>query len=177
MWSPVDSFLRWWLRSGRYGWSRLHRTLFERRYLNSELPEADSPEEIAERLSEIDWTMDGPLHLFDCISYPQMTWAKKKDDCDGFSTVAAELVHRWNPDCRPVLVTALLRPVKKSHTVCAFSTQGGSLSYFDNSTLHDDECSSYEEIVAKISRDSQRIVCWDVRSPTTFEMLEFHGGG
>lgn len=31
--------------------------------------------------------MDRPLHLFDCVSYPQVTWAKKKDDCDGFSVL------------------------------------------------------------------------------------------
>jgi hypothetical protein len=41
-----DAFLRWWLRSGRYGWSRLRRRLFERKYLKVALPEAASLEEI-----------------------------------------------------------------------------------------------------------------------------------
>ncbi len=62
--------------------------------------------------------MDGPLHLFDCINYPQVTWTKKKDDCDGFAILAAELLHRWN--LNPVLVTTMVRPVRASYTVCVF---------------------------------------------------------
>jgi len=83
----IDRFLIWWLHSGRYRWSWLRRRLFERRYLTMVLPEASSLEEIEASLRQITWTMDGPLHLFDCISYPQATWAKKKDDCDGFASV------------------------------------------------------------------------------------------
>jgi len=118
MQSIVDSFLVWWLRSGRYGWSWLRRRLFERRYLTTVLPTVNSLEEIEACLRQITWTMDGPLHLFDCISYPHVTWAKKKDDCDGFSSLAAELLNRWNPNCNPVLVTAMVRPIRDSHTVC-----------------------------------------------------------
>lgn len=174
MWSPVDGFLRWWLRSGRYGWSRLHRRIFEGRYLSVNLPTANSLEDIGTCLSQITWTMDGPLHLFDCVSYPQVTWLKKKDDCDGFSSLAAALLSGWDANSRPVLVTALVRPVRQSHTVCAFSSPDGALSYFDNSVLHSGDCASVEEIVASISHGSQRLVCWDVRDPLTFELLEFH---
>ena len=115
MQSLIDSILAWWLRSGRYKWSRLHRRLFERRYLNTVLPTVNSLKEVESSLKQITWTMDGPLHLFDCISYPQATWAKKKDDCDGFSSLAAELLNQWNPNCNPVLVTAMVRPVRYSH--------------------------------------------------------------
>ncbi len=84
--SVLDWFLVWWLRSGRYGWSKLRRKVFERRYLSTTLPTTSSLEEIETCLKDVRWTMDGPLHLFDCISYPQTTWAKKKDDCDGFAS-------------------------------------------------------------------------------------------
>jgi hypothetical protein len=172
--SIIDCFLIWWLRSGRYGWSRLRRRLCERRYLATTLPSVSSLEEIETCLRQVKWTMDGPLHLFDSISYPQVTWAKKKDDCDGFAILAAELLRRWNPNCNPVLVTAMLRPVRASHTVCAFTAPQGSLCFFDNYSLRCENYQTYEEIVTKISRHARRLVCWDVRNPITFEMLEFH---
>ena len=119
--------------------------------------------------------MDGPLHLFDAISYPQVTWARKKDDCDGFASLAAELLNRWNQDCHPVLVTAMLRPVQSSHTVCIFTDQQGSLCFFDNYLLRCENCQTYDEIVAIIVQQrGKRLVCWDVRNPFTLEMLEFH---
>jgi len=118
--------------------------------------------------------MDGPLHLFDCISYPQVTWAKKKDDCDGFAILAAELLHRLDPNCNPVLVTAMVRPVRASHTVCVFATSQGSLWFFDNDSLRCESYQKYDEVVAKISQHAQRLVCWDVRNSTTLELVVFH---
>ena len=172
--SLVDSFLTWWLNSGRYGWSRLRRWLCERRYLSIVLPTVNSLDEIETCLRQVTWTMDGPFHLFDCVSYPQVTWAKKKDDCDGFASLAAELLRRWDPNCSPVLVTAMVRPVRASHTVCAFTPSEGSLCFFDNYSLRLDNCQTYDEVVAKISQHAHRLVCWDVRNPVTLEMLEFH---
>lgn len=171
--SVLDWFLVWWLRSGRYGWSKLRRKVFERRYLSTTLPTTSSLEEIETCLKDVRWTMDGPLHLFDCISYPQTTWATKMDDCDGFSVLAAELLNRWSPNSNPVLVTALVRPVKKSHTVCAFKSSQGTLCYFDNDKLRRGNLEGYENIIEKIGKD-QQLVCWDVRNPFTFELLEFH---
>jgi len=89
--------------------------------------------------------MDGPLHLFDCISYPQATWAKKKDDCDGFSSLAAELLRRWNPNCNPVLVTSVVHPFQASHTVCVFAAPEGGLCFFDNESLRCEDCQTYEK--------------------------------
>ena len=172
--SIIDSFLVWWLHTGRYRWSWLHRWLFERRYLTTVLPAVGSVEEIESCLRQVKWTMDGPLHLFDCISYPQVTWAKKKDDCDGFASLAAELLRRWKQNCNPVLVTVGLRPVRASHTVCVFTSPEGSLCFFDNDSLRRERCQTYEEVVTKISKQAQRLVCWDVRNPVTLEMLEFH---
>ena len=172
--SPIDSFLIWWLRTGRCRWSRLRRRLFEQRYLSVALPKVNSLEEIQACLKQVKWTMDGPLHLFDCISYPQTTWAIKKDDCDGFASLAAELLRRWDSSCNPVLVTAMVRPVQASHTVCVFSTSDGAMWLFDNSLLRRESYRTYYEVIAKISVNAQRLLCWDVRDPTTFEMIEFH---
>ncbi len=169
----VDSFLRWWLRTGRYVWSRLHRRLFERRYLKVTLPAVSSLEEIETSLKQVTWTMDGPLHLFDCISYPQATWAAKKDDCDGFAVLAAELLQRWQPETNPVLITAMLRPMRNSHTVCGFYAPERLLCFFDNSSLRRGNCKSYSDIVALLKGNST-LVCWDVRNPNTLELYEFH---
>jgi len=172
--SIIDGCLSWWLRTGRYRWSHLRRRLFERRYLTTVLPPASSLGEIEACLRQVKWTMDGPLHLFDCISYPQVTWARKKDDCDGFAGLAAELLRRWDPNCHPVLVTAMVRPIRASHTVCVFTAPPGRLWFFDNSSLRSENCQTYDEVVARISQKTQRLVCWDVRNPTTLEMIAFH---
>ena len=169
----VDWFLVWWLRKCRYCWSKTRRWLFERKYLSTSLPEVDSIEDIEESLHKITWTMDGPFHLFDCISYPQTTWVKKKDDCDGFAILAAELLNTLSPNYNPVLVTALVHPIKYSHTVCAFTSQEGTLWYFDNYNLKSEDIDSYEDIVNKITKDRQ-LVCWDMRSPMNFDIIEFH---
>jgi len=172
--SIVDSFLIWWLRSGRYQWSRLHRRLFERRYLTTSLPTTSSLEEIEAALRQVKWTMDGPLHLYDCISYPQVTWATKKDDCDGFASLAAELLRRWDSRCFPVLLTVILRPVRKSHTVCVFTAPQRGLCFFDNASLRCENYQSYGKIATTISEHANRLVCWDVRNPFSLERLEFH---
>jgi len=170
----VDTFLVWWLRTGRYWWSRLRRRLFEGRYLRLDLPIADSVEQVRACLEQVTWTMDGPLHLYDAISYPQVTWAKKKDDCDGFSTLAAALLKRADPDCSPVLVTAMVRPVRKSHTVCVFKASGATFWYSDNHILRDEGYQTYSDVIARVSKGTERLVCWDVRDPESFAMLEFH---
>ena len=172
--SLVDGFLTWWLYTGRYGWSRLRRRLCERRYLHTVLPATSSLEEIEACLRQVKWTMDGPLHLFDCVSYPQVTWAKKKDDCDGFASLAAELLRRWDHSCNPVLVTAMVRPFQASHTVCVFTPSQGRLWFFDNYSLRRGNFQTYDEVVAGISQHIERLICWDVRDPATLELLEFH---
>ena len=101
--------------------------------------------------------MDGPFHLFDCISYPQTTWAKKKDDCDGFASLAAELLREWNPNCSPVLVTAMVRPFQASHTVCAFTPSEGRLCFFDNYSFRLGNYQIYDKVVASISRRAERL--------------------
>ena len=170
----IDTFLIWWLRTGRYGWSRVRRRLFERGYLKNPLPAVNSLEDIETCLKQVKWTMDGPLHLFDSVSYPQLTWSRKKDDCDGFASLAAALLNQLNADYKPVLITIMVRPIRASHTVCAFAATGGSLWLFDNDLLRRVDCKTYHDVIAMISEHAKRLVCWDVRNPATLDIIEFH---
>ena len=172
--SIIDHFLISWLRTGRYSWSKIRRRLFERGYLNKPLPAVTSLEDIESRLSQVKWTMDGPLHLFDSISYPELTWTKKKDDCDGFATLAAALLNQLNKEFSPVLVTVMVRPIRLSHTICAFKAPVQGLWFFDNGSLRRVDCGNYADIAGIISQSAKRLVCWDVRNPDTFDKIEFH---
>jgi len=169
----VERFLIWWLQKARYRWSRLRRKLCETKYLHQTLPTANSLADIEVCLAEVTWTMDGPFHLFDAISYPQTVWAKKKDDCDGFAILAATLLQRWEPSSRPVLLTAMLRPMRRSHTVCGFTVPGAGLWFFDNSALRRGHFQTYADIVTEI-KGKARLVCWDVVDPDTLQTIEFH---
>jgi hypothetical protein len=173
MFSVIDSFLTWWLKKGRYSWSRFRRGLFEAKYRGQSLPDIHSLEEIQACLTQVIWTEDGLLHLYDSISYPQTVWVKKRDDCDGFAILAAKLLRNWQPDYHPVLVSAILRPVKNSHTVCVFNAPTGGLRCFDNSTLQQDTYHIYSEIV-DIIKGQSKLVCWDVVDPDTLKTIEFH---
>jgi hypothetical protein len=153
----IDRLLIWWLRTARYPWSRLRRRILEAKYSRLPLPPAGSLEDIEAWLRQVTWTMDGPLHLFDAVSYPQTVWAKKKDDCDGFAVLAA----------------ALLSPMRKSHTVCALAVPGVGLWFFDNYTLRRGRYQTYAEIVQQVKGEN-RLVCWDVADPETLQALEFH---
>ncbi len=173
MLTVFNPFFRWWLRSGRYPWSRFRRGLFEARYLDTSLPAVTSLEEIKNCLGDVDWTTDSLLHLFDAISYPQTVWHKKKDDCDGFAVLASTLLRQWNPDSKPVLVTAMLWPMKRSHTVCAFYASADELWFFDNKTLRQGSYRTYAEI-AEAVKGEHELICWDVADPVTLETIEFH---
>jgi hypothetical protein len=169
----INLFLRWWLHNGRYTWSRLRRWLFERKYLKVTLPSIKSIEDIEACLKQITWTMDGPSHLYDSISYPETVWFKKKDDCDGFAVLASKLLLRLQSNTNPVLITAIVRPLLNSHTVCGFSNADGTFSFFDNDSLRQGDFKEYASIVAQI-KGKDKLVCWDVRNPVTLEMIEFH---
>ena len=173
MTSIFNRFLIWWLRRGRYPWSRFRRRCCEAGYLDTDLPAVTSLEEIADCLAGVTWTMDRPLHLFDAISYPQTVWQKKKDDCDGFAVLAAALLRQLNPDFRPVLVTAMLRPVKQSHTVCAFHASAEELWYFDNRTLRKGSYRTYADVASAVT-GKHELICWDAVDPQTLETVEFH---
>jgi len=163
-----------WLRFGRYWWSRLRRRLCERQYLRQQLPQVGSLEDIEACLKQVQWKMEGLMHLYDSISYPQTVWAKKEDDCDGFAILAAELLYRLNSNYRPVLITAVVRPVSRSHTVCAFNNLQGQLWFFDNARLRREGHGTCETIALTVGKRGKKLVCWDVRNHTSFDMIEFH---
>jgi hypothetical protein len=137
------------------------------------LPKVNSLADVEACLAQMTWTMDGPLHLFDSISYPQTAWAKKKDDCDGYAILAAALLQQWQPNSSPVLLTAMLRPVRKSHTVCPFRAPGGVLWFFDNHLLRKGDFQTYAEIAAQV-KGKARLVCWDVVDAGRLQTIEFH---
>ncbi|MFC2033403.1 hypothetical protein ACFLUB_02640 [Chloroflexota bacterium] len=132
-----------------------------------------SLEEIKHSLEEITWTMDGLFHLYDAISYPQTVWSKKKDDCDGFAVLASSLLHQWQPSSKPVLITVMLQPIRRSHTVCAFNGSEQELWYFDNASLRQGSYRTYDEIVDTVRGDAE-LICWDVVEPSTLNTIEFH---
>ena len=167
-----DKFLTWWLHGPRYGWSKLRRRLFERGFLKTTLPPVNSLADILARLREITWKQDSLPELFDCVSYPQRVWARKKEDCDGFAVLAAELLNHWDPQTKPVIVTAMVTPMANCHSVCVFR-QGGNLRYFSNAALRPGTFVSYGEIVANYTPPN-RLICWDVVKPDTLEQLEYH---
>ena len=173
MYLIVDHFLIWWLHIGRYKWSRFRRGLCETRYRDQVLPVVNSLDDIQAYLAQVTWATDGPLHLFDSISYPQTVWAKKKDDCDGFAILAAALLQQWEKNSNPVLITAMLRPIRSSHTVCVFNAPNNMLWFFDNGLLRQENLQTYNEIVAQIEGKA-RLICWDVVEPSTLQTMEFH---
>ena len=153
----------------------MRRRLCEGRYLQTELPTADSLQGIEQLLGQVTWSMDGPLHLYDSISYPERVWTKKKDDCDGFAVLAAVLLRRWDPATDPALLTVMMRPYKSSHTVCAFR-DGDNIRFFDNASLNDGLYQDYAGVVAKVSANADKVICWDVVDPASLQPLEFHRG-
>ncbi len=172
--SIVDLFLAGWLRYGRYPWSRLYRRLFEGRYRNVALPAAASLGEIQQVLSQLTWVPDDWRRLFDSVSYPEATWARRQDDCDGFACLAAALLRRWRPETRPVLLTVIVSPARDSHTVCIFEEDDGSLRFFDNSTLRPEEYRTFADLASEVRKTVNRLVCWDVADPVELKTLEFH---
>ncbi|MEZ4502316.1 MAG: hypothetical protein R3C39_06805 [Dehalococcoidia bacterium] len=170
----VTPFARLWLRFLRYPWSRLRRGVFERRWADAPLPRATSIEDVSALLSEIEWVADGPLHLFDAVSRPASTWARRRDDCDGFASVAARLLEGMSPATRPVLVTVVTWPLAKSHTVCAFrDLDDGSWRTFDNARLLEDRFASVDDVARRVAQRGARVLCWDVVEPRELRRLRY----
>jgi hypothetical protein len=168
-----DMFFRWWLSGPRYGWSNFRRCLFERGFLKNPLPPVKTLADIQSCLREITWKQDGFAELFDCVSYPQRVWTKKKDDCDGFAVLAAALLNQWDNKTKPVIVTAMVSSLAHSHSVCVFQ-QGAGFRYFSNKELSPKTFTSYEKVITDFVNPAYRLVCWDVVKPDTLKHLEFH---
>lgn len=162
-----------WLRLARYRWSWVYRQLFERSARGAPLPSVASLDDIAARLAEVTWRPDGVVHLWDGISYPGAVWRSKRDDCDGFAVLAAALLRQWDPGTDPVLLSVVLRPLRRSHTVCVFR-QGEALRVFDNERLRADMYTTYRDVATAIAKRGRKMVCWDVASPDPLRVREVH---
>jgi hypothetical protein len=168
-----DQFLKWWLHGPRYSWSKFRRFMFERGFLKKPLPPVKTLADIQSSLREITWVKDGLGELFDCISYPQRVWSKKKDDCDGFAILTAALLNQWDKNTKPVIVTAMVSSMTHCHSVCVFQL-GGGLRYFSNKELSPKTFASYKKIVADFVNPSYRLICWDIVEPNTLKQREFN---
>lgn len=82
--------------------------------------------------------------------------------------------NQLNETYSTAMVTAMVRPVRASHTVCAFSVPEGALWFFDNDSLRRFDCKTYADVADIISKHAKRLVCWDARNPATLDMIEFH---
>ena len=136
------------------------------------MPSPTSLQDIVDTLRLVKWTMDGPFHMYDSISYPQTVWATGRDDCDGFAVLAARLLRGLDPSSDPELLTVMMRPVRDSHTVCVFK-EGDALRFFSNARLDDGAYGTYGDIANEVLGD-RRLICWDVADPETLRAREFH---
>jgi len=119
-----------WLSGPRYWWSKFKRFFFERKYKSSvTLPKIASLGAIRKELAKITWTQDNVWNLFDCVSYPETTYATKKDDCDGFATLAIHLLKQLG--IRGYYYTYIPLKWQRAHTVCIFLNKG-KIYRFDN---------------------------------------------
>ncbi len=168
-----NMFLRWWLHGPRYGWSKFRRFMFERGSLKNSLPPVKTLADIQARLREITWKQDGFAELFDCVSYPQRVWSKKKDDCDGFAILAAALLKQIDKNTQPVIVTAMVSSLYHCHSVCVFKI-GGGYKYFSNDELNPKTFNSYQDIVNDFRNKKYRLLCWDVTEPDMLKQREYH---
>ena len=70
-------------------------------------------------------------------------------------------------------VTVMLRPARKSHTVCVFK-DGDGLRTFDNRRLREEVHETYGQVADELKEErGDRLVCWDVVDPETLKIIEF----
>lgn len=132
-----------WLFAPRYYWSRFKRFFFERKYKKyAPLPKVKNIPEIRSVLSQIRYKADNMWNLFDCISYPETTYALNRDDCDGYATIAIHLLKSIG--IKGYYYTYIPSDWKKAHTVCLFKHEG-NIFRFDNKTLIRSLVTDYQE--------------------------------
>lgn len=140
-----------WLSGPRYYWSRFKRSIFERKYKkNIKLPKVKDLKDIILQLRYITWTQDSIWNLFDCVSYPETTFATKKDDCDGFATLAMHLLKQL--DITSYYYTYIPTNWKRAHTVCIFR-YNHVIYRFDNDRLVASRFTDFEKYKKDRFRD------------------------
>lgn len=102
--------------------------LFYRRSRKT-LPGVRSLADVESALKQVRWTAD---RFGDWIQDPDLTWGRKKGDCEDFARLAVGLLKQL--DIEAWLLSLILKPAEYSHAVCVF-LQNGKWSYFDNTRL------------------------------------------
>ena len=178
----IKWFAKKWLGGIRYWWSKQYRAKRVGKYSDIALPEIKCFRDIFDALRQIKYEPDRVMELFDAIESPEQVWAERKADCDGFSVLAAELMKKFEPRCKPVLLTIVFNDFQKSHTVCAYRALNNwkifrHVSNWDNCDPQGNFY-SYQHIVNKISkRVGSNVICWDVVDHKTLDQKEFHVAG
>lgn len=172
----VRFFVRFWVRKGRLIWSKIYRSIFERKYAGKLLPtlategETLTPDKVLIRLkwvlSKITWRQDKWYMLFDVISYPQTVWFKKEDDCDGFAILAAALLEQARNSVPRLgnvfLLTVVGRPLENSHTVCVFDIDG-VLYVADNNYVYRSSRTTIDKIAEDyLKKNFKKPYCWQL---------------
>jgi len=166
----MDRLKVFWYKKIRHRWCHLYQAIFEREYKDMALPVVTSVHEIETRLSGLEYTPD---KLVDRSSRPAATWARNKDDCDGYAGLAGAWLKQLGKE--PVLLTVICKPGRLSHQVCVFEDDGTSW-FFDLDHLRHTE-GGYERIVGILARHARKIICWYISDVSTLEIREFHEGG
>lgn len=142
--------------------------MWERRYLDAKLPEILNSGELKNIYSELKWRADKcPSNnkilkfifnlLPDYLSYPQATWFRKWDDCDGFALLATKLL-------RMIGINAYLLSVSwkySGHAVCCW-WQDGQFCYVDNKSKGTIRTvGSLKELVLSVA-GKNKVVAWSL---------------
>lgn len=148
----------------------------------TKLPSVESLEDIEKVSSEVKWVADWTLapHVklrrfwWDCLSYPQTVWARKKDDCDGFAILNCELGTQIG--IKMYILSVVMEPRELSHAV-AYGKQGATPFMFTNGRLvmfEDDR--TLEDVVQTVAAPAKRILAWSLEDHKTGELVRLHRG-
>ena len=158
----------------RIPWSRFWRFLEWRK---ASVPLILNFVDLKKILNRIEWTSDPWWKLGDVLQSPEWTWAKKKDDCDGFALVSLAIMLESRLGIG-YLVTSVTRPIKHSHSIALFPwdalvhresgivvTQASHWKWTSNAWLMETRKDSFAALIKRIFPDpNDEILAIDVRN-------------
>jgi len=173
-----------------YLWGRVYYSsvlrLFETKYLTTTLPTVTSLADIERVSDEVEWTSDFKLapHVklrrlwWDCISYAETVWAKKKDDCDGFAVLDCKLLDQLDdlyPGIKGYLLSVFVIPRRKSHAVCLFVIDDVTHMFTNGSHVEFDPSYQITDVVDIVAAGGE-ILAWSLEDPETNEIIMIKRG-
>jgi len=168
-----------------YLWVRFYLSavlrLAELRYLGKELPTVTNLQDVENRCREVTWTPDWKLapHVklrrlwWDCLSYAETVWARKKDDGDGFAILACELCKQLG--IKAYILSVFTSPGQYSHAV-AFGRHSGNPFMFNNGRLVWFDAAHTVEHVVQNAASGHDVVAWSLEDHETGELVRLHIG-